>query len=590
MIDRLLSLTFNLHAQRGTYALLVGSGISRSASIPTGWEITLDLVAKLAHLQSEDCKGDEAKWYVDKFGRDPDYSELLCAVAPTAAAQQQLLTQYFEPTQIEREEGKKLPTVAHREIARLVSGGYIRVIMTTNFDRLLETALEAEGVAPVVIASADAAKGAPPLAHSKCTVIKVHGDYLDHRIKNSTEALSAYDPAMDLLLDQVFAEYGLIVSGWSAVYDIALRNALTRSKVRRYPMYWTALSEPTTAAQDLISLHSAQFVKIDGADAFFVTLIEKLKALEEFDRPHPISAQLAIVTLKRYLSEDKYRIQLRDLLIEEATQAIATVDSVFDSVSNLTPTKQSVQDFMKRIEAIMEKLISLFANGSFYARAEHVKAFFDAFYILAGTNEAQAGYRVWVDLKRYPALLLAYAAGISAIASENYALLAEIASKLHFAKDVNGRLVSAPGRFTVHKVMERDAARQLLEDMDRRYTPVSDYLFSILRPTFVTLIHDGEIYERAFDNFEYLWCLLHVDALKQGGNSHPWTPYGSFAWRWNRFEDHGRFSHQMKLALDNRDATCPPLKAGLFGADLNRLKFVKEFSDELLQRIRENFH
>lgn len=32
----------------GTYALLLGSGVSRAAGIPTGWEVTLDLVRKAA--------------------------------------------------------------------------------------------------------------------------------------------------------------------------------------------------------------------------------------------------------------------------------------------------------------------------------------------------------------------------------------------------------------------------------------------------------------------------------------------------------------------------------------------------------------
>ena len=261
MIDPLLSLSFNLHAQRGTYALLIGSGVSRAADIPTGWEVTVDLVAKLAHLQGEDCEGDEAGSYRAKYGKDPNYSEILSAVAPTSAVQQQLLKAYFEPTEEEREEGKKVPTAAHKAVAQLVSNGHVRVIVTTNFDRLLEAALEAEGIPPLVIASPDATKGAPPLAHAKCTIIKIHGDYLDHRIRSSPAALSKYDKAMDRLLDQVFDEYGLIVCGWSGEYDLALRRAIERAKSRRYPMYWAGLSEPRGVAKDLIALHAARFVE-----------------------------------------------------------------------------------------------------------------------------------------------------------------------------------------------------------------------------------------------------------------------------------------------------------------------------------------
>jgi hypothetical protein len=137
MIDPLLSLSFNLHAQKGTYALLLGSGLSRSASIPTGWEVTLDLVAKLAHLLGVECQGREADWYAEQFKREPSYSDILPRLAPTSAAQQQLLKAYFEPTEQEREEGKKLPTSAHKAIARLVATGHVRVIVTTNFDRLM---------------------------------------------------------------------------------------------------------------------------------------------------------------------------------------------------------------------------------------------------------------------------------------------------------------------------------------------------------------------------------------------------------------------------------------------------------------------
>jgi NAD-dependent SIR2 family protein deacetylase len=69
---------------------------------------------------------------------------------------------YFEPDDREREEGKKGPTEAHHAIAQLSATRHIRVVITTNFDRLLERALDAEGISPVVIDTPDAAEGAPP--------------------------------------------------------------------------------------------------------------------------------------------------------------------------------------------------------------------------------------------------------------------------------------------------------------------------------------------------------------------------------------------------------------------------------------------
>ena len=55
MIEPINSLAFSIQANRGVYAVLLGSGVSRSAKIPTGWEVTLDLVQKLAALSGEKC-------------------------------------------------------------------------------------------------------------------------------------------------------------------------------------------------------------------------------------------------------------------------------------------------------------------------------------------------------------------------------------------------------------------------------------------------------------------------------------------------------------------------------------------------------
>ncbi len=48
MIDPLISLAFALHNAKSAYALLLGSGVSRAAGIPTGWEIVIDLTRGLA--------------------------------------------------------------------------------------------------------------------------------------------------------------------------------------------------------------------------------------------------------------------------------------------------------------------------------------------------------------------------------------------------------------------------------------------------------------------------------------------------------------------------------------------------------------
>lgn len=109
-LDPIVSLASSVHAAPGTFALLLGSGISRSAQIPTGWEVALDLIRRVARLLDDTDPGDPVAWFHTRFGDDPDYSIILERLAQTPADRRNLLTGYFEPTEEDREQGRKQPT------------------------------------------------------------------------------------------------------------------------------------------------------------------------------------------------------------------------------------------------------------------------------------------------------------------------------------------------------------------------------------------------------------------------------------------------------------------------------------------------
>src|SRR5882672_1291365 len=109
MIDPLVSLAFAIQSNKGAYAFLIGSGVSRAAGIPTGWEVVLDLIRKIAKLEGENCEPEPEIWFEQKHGVAPDYSTLLDAIAKTPAERQGLLRTYFEPSEEERSQDLKLP-------------------------------------------------------------------------------------------------------------------------------------------------------------------------------------------------------------------------------------------------------------------------------------------------------------------------------------------------------------------------------------------------------------------------------------------------------------------------------------------------
>ena len=314
MINPLQSLAFSIQSNRGVYAVLIGSGVSKAAGIPTGWDVTLALVGKLAAVLNEAPEPDPESWFRDKLGTEPDYSHLLDQLAKTQPERQQLLRGYWEPTEEQREEGEKEPTAAHHAIAALASRGFIKVIITTNFDKLMERALSAAGIEATVLSTADQIQGAPPLNHIQHLVFKVHGDYLDTRIRNTEAELAAYPPEVDGLLDRIFNDYGLIVCGWSGEWDPALRAALERASSRRYTTYRTTPQRPSPVAERLIAHRRAEVIEIEDADTFFETVKEYVTAIDEFSEPHPLSVDVAVTKPKRYLPDPRYQFRPSDLV------------------------------------------------------------------------------------------------------------------------------------------------------------------------------------------------------------------------------------------------------------------------------------
>lgn len=192
-IEKLTPLTLSIHSNIGAYALLLGSGISRKAHIPTGWKVEERLIEQIAATQNVSEVNDWHQWYLKQYGKQANYSELLGEMVKTSTERVRLMQKIFESTTEEKDLGWKLPTKAHRAIANLIREEYVKVVVTTNFDRLLENALEEIGVHPQVIKNESDWKTATPIIHSKePTTIKVNGNYLDCQFRNTIKELDDY--------------------------------------------------------------------------------------------------------------------------------------------------------------------------------------------------------------------------------------------------------------------------------------------------------------------------------------------------------------------------------------------------------------
>lgn len=91
-------------------------------------------------------------------------------------------------------------------------------------------------------------------------MVKLHGDYRDSRIRNTEEELSEYSDAFKGLLERVLDEYGLVVCGWSATWDRALRLAIKRSNLR-YSAWWVDIGPLNSDASALASARQAAVIE-----------------------------------------------------------------------------------------------------------------------------------------------------------------------------------------------------------------------------------------------------------------------------------------------------------------------------------------
>ena len=577
MIDPVHSLAFSIQANRGVYAVLVGSGISRAAKIPTGWEITLDLVRKLAALQGDTAEPDLETWYREKFGTEPDYSDLLENLAKMPAERQQLLRSYWEPNEQEREEGDKQPTAAHHAIAALVAQGFIKVIITTNFDRLMESALRDAGVEPTVLSSPDHVQGALPLIHTQCCILKLHGDYLDTRIRNTPSELEAYPEEFDKLLDRIFDEFGLIVCGWSATWDNALRQAIERCPSRRFATYWAVRGEPSDEARRLIDHRRTEVVSIEEADTFFQTVRQHVESIEEFSRPHPLSTEAAVASLKRYLSEPKYRIQLSDLINETVDRIIEATSGEAYSAQDPHPDRESVTARVRSYEAACSTLLAMAPVGGFWAEEDHYSVWQRALQRLSIAPSSSS--TLWLGLKRYPGTLLLYASGLGALANNRLQFLGHLLATTIYREsqeDILAVQTLPPYCLFGHS---NGQAMRLLDGMDRRYAPLNDWLHDKLGQHVQPIIPDDNAYTLTFDKLEMLIALSYAfrkpeTERKWGG----WVPVGAFVYR---HANRDRVIQEIEKSLSELNDRSPFVRSGIFGETvescLQSLAVFKEF-------------
>ena len=253
---------------KGTkFCFLIGAGASMSSGIPSG----ADLARKWIREIEEDCgKDDFAKWknkvgisednvgefypqiYEKRFGHIPE-SGYDC------------IRHYME--------GKE-PSLGYLILANIMVREKHNVVITTNFDNLLEDAIRTYTKEKPFIAGHEALADYVPKRSDRPIILKLHRDLFLQPFSDqlNTDILQA---AWESILGKFLSDYHLIVLGYGG-NDGSLMNYLLKLKNRK-PIYWCVRNADKATSKSLWNTLSPKAKRLLKNDGYLVPI-------DDFDR------------------------------------------------------------------------------------------------------------------------------------------------------------------------------------------------------------------------------------------------------------------------------------------------------------------
>jgi uncharacterized caspase-like protein len=300
----------------------------------------------------------------------------------------------------------------------------------------------------------------------------------------------------------------------------------------------------------------------------------------ETDRQDPIDS------VKEYLSDPRYRIKLDDLVTQEIRRVLSLTASENFPVRKVDVTPEEVSNRLARYETATRTLVAITVLLTHWGSESYIPVIRKIITRMTERKVPTSGIVAWINLSRYPAIILMYSGGIGAIAGGNYnnlatLLLTSVRSENGFEGAIEAvlRLGNAVSELAGSKVFK------LLPAHERHYVPTSEYLFKRLQPDLDDLLFLGSSYETLFDRFEVLLALIHAD-LYERQTGHIWGPIGRFGWKYrSRLGSRNPFVEITNEAKRQQD-DWPPVKAGFFDSSYQRFSEIASgYQEGILEQL-----
>ena len=349
-IDPILPLSISIAEGKGTYAFFLGSGISSMAGVPTGTKL-LELTKEKLYMMDKTLKTiDNAenfqKWLELKDINDIDYSKLL-EMFPSEEDRRIFLEQFFSDVK---------PTESHVTVAKMVEKGLIKVIITTNFDRLMESALDDRKIDYDVVDCSHDLKTLKPREHAKCRILKLHGDYKRLNIKNTEKELEKLEPGIKEEFQTILNNYGIVVAGYRGS-DKGVMSCF-RERESKYTLYWLKHNNLVEDVEGLVKKQNGRIIRINSSDKFFLELSNKIDYYSTYENVE--TPQYLTYMAKEYI-RTKDRVNFNETLKK---QMKSLENEWFKIYNNLEKgfdygNKELIVDTFKDFEKYMDTITAI---------------------------------------------------------------------------------------------------------------------------------------------------------------------------------------------------------------------------------------
>jgi hypothetical protein len=370
-----------------SFDIFIGSGASLSSGIPTGgdliWHFKREILnskgiingKKFADLKIEDNKKVIQSFFDqrgDEIIKNP-YSHYFEECYPDPLVRKDFLTELVRD---------KKPSIGFLCLGALVEGKKFNIVWTSNFDDLIEKAINALNYRSCQIVSPDNASSVKQFRTDIPTIVKLHGDFRYDPLQNTEKELQVLEASLHNTFLNASQNRGLLVVGYSGSDDsimYTIEKSLESPNAFPKGLIWCIPKGflPNKKLLELIEYANKQnnrsgFLEIDSFDYF----------LHELYRTCELSNEtIDSIAKERFEQRKKFRLSQNQSatlpVLLNAIQVKQFPKSVFSTKSKITG------------EGKWKKLREIIANSKIVAAfGKH-----DALWLFGNENEIKSVFK-----------------------------------------------------------------------------------------------------------------------------------------------------------------------------------------------------